>query len=478
GQYQKWSTAGFFGRLNYDYKGRYLLEANLRYDGTSRFRENKRWNLFPSFSAGWNIAREDFWAPLEEMVSTLKLRASYGELGNQNTDNWYPTYVTMPVKDTNGTWLIKGVKPTTSSAPSLISSSMTWERVNSWNIGLDMAFLRNRLTSSFDYYTRYTLDMIGPAPQLPDILGTDVPKTNNTDLKTYGFEFSLGWKDRLKNDLGYSVNLLLSDSQTEITRYPNKTGDLSTSTYREGQKMGEIWGYETVGIAKDQPEMDAHLAKLPNGGQDALGSQWSAGDIMYKDLNEDGKIDNGSNTEGNPGDLKIIGNSTARYLFSIDLNVDWKGFDARAFFQGVLKRDYFQDSYYFWGASSSGVWWSTGFKQHEDYYRNDASHPLGQNIDSYYPRPLFSDKNQKVQSRYLQDASYIRLKNLQFGYTLPQELTSKIRIDRLRVFVAGENLWTGTKMTKIFDPETISGGYGGNVYPLTKVFSVGLNVNF
>lgn len=478
GQYQNWATAGYFARLNYNFKERYLLEANIRYDGTSRYQDDKRWQWFPSVSAGWNIAKEAFWDDFSNSISTLKLRGSWGELGNQNTDDWYPTYVTMPVGTANGGWLVNGQRPNTSSAPGLVSQSLTWERVQSWNIGLDLAMFNNRLTGSFDYFTRYTFDMVGPAPELPVVLGTAVPSTNNTDLKTYGFELSLSWKDRLENGLGYGIDVLLSDSQAEITKYPNETTTLNT--YREGQKVGEIWGYETVGIAKSDEEMQEYLNSLPNGGQDALGNQWAAGDIMYKDLNGDGKIDSGSWTADDPGDRKVIGNNTSRYPFAITLNADWKGFDFRAFFQGILKRDYFQGSYYFWGASGSGQWWSTGFVQHEDYFRASEDHPLGQNLDSYYPRPVFNGKNQQTQTRYLQDASYIRLKNVQLGYTIPSSVYENLGINRFRIYVSGENLWTGTSLSEIFDPETIGGGTdgNGNVYPLSKTFALGLNINF
>ena len=478
GQYQNWATAGYFARLNYNFKERYLLEANIRYDGTSRYQDDKRWQWFPSVSAGWNIAKEAFWDDFSNSISTLKLRGSWGELGNQNTDDWYPTYVTMPVGTANGGWLVNGQRPNTSSAPGLVSQSLTWERVQSWNIGLDLAMFNNRLTGSFDYFTRYTFDMVGPAPELPVVLGTAVPSTNNTDLKTYGFELSLSWKDRLENGLGYGIDVLLSDSQAEITKYPNETTTLNT--YREGQKVGEIWGYETVGIAKSDEEMQEYLNSLPNVGQDALGNQWAAGDIMYKDLNGDGKIDSGSWTADDPGDRKVIGNNTSRYPFAITLNADWKGFDFRAFFQGILKRDYFQGSYYFWGASGSGQWWSTGFVQHEDYFRASEDHPLGQNLDSYYPRPVFNGKNQQTQTRYLQDASYIRLKNVQLGYTIPSSVYENLGINRFRIYVSGENLWTGTSLSEIFDPETIGGGTdgNGNVYPLSKTFALGLNINF
>lgn len=480
GEYQRWQTAGFFGRINYDYMGKYLAEVNLRYDGTSRFRQDQRWNWFPSFSLGWNIAREAFWESLSDYVGTLKLRGSYGELGNQNTTGWYPTYQVISVKAGDGAWLQNGIKPNAAYVPGLISSTLGWERVRSWNVGLDFGLFNNRLTGSLEYYDRKTLDMIGPAPELPIILGADVPKTNNTDLKTYGFDLEIGWNDRLKNGLGYGVKFILSDAQTEITRYPNPTGTLDK--YREGQKMGEIWGYETIGIARDQAQMDAHLASLPKGGQDALGTSWEAGDIMYADLNGDGKIDNGANTISDHGDLKLIGNNTPRFQFGLDLNADWKGFDFRAFFQGVMKRDFWQGSYYFWGVVNN-MWWSGGFKEHADYFRAAPSNDLPANLDAYYPRPNFgTGKNQNTQTRYLQNAAYIRLKNIQLGYTLPASITNKAYISKLRFFISGENLWTGTKLANMFDPETINGGKvnngvgNGNAYPLSKTISFGLSV--
>ncbi|MRX74507.1 SusC/RagA family TonB-linked outer membrane protein [Pedobacter petrophilus] len=475
GQYQNWATQGLFSRLNYDYDGIYLLEANLRYDGSSRFRSDKRWGWFPSVSAGWNMAREEFFKDKFSFVNTFKFRASYGSLGNQNTKVWYPTYLTMPIGTASGTWLINGGRPNTASAPGIVSSTLTWETVESYNAGLDFGFLKNRLTGSFDWFNRKTLNMVGPAPELPVTLGTGVPSTNNTDLKSVGFEFEIGWNDLTKSGLGYGVKFLLSDLKTTVTRYPNAT--MSLDIYRTGQQLGDIWGYTTIGIAKTQEEMNAHLATLSNG-QSAFGSQWSAGDIMYADYNKDGKLDWGSWRQGDSGDAHLIGNSTPRYRVGLDINMDYKGFDFRAFFQGVLKRDFWQGSYFFWGATSD-KWWSTGLVQHTDYFRNDPNSPLGLNLDSYYPRPTFgTGKNQQTQTGYLQDASYIRLKNIQLGYTIPQRLTKKFGAQKLRVFASGENLVTWTKLAEMFDPETIDGGSNGSVYPLSKVMSLGLSVTF
>lgn len=476
GSKDKWAVAGFFGRINYNYKDRYLLEANLRTDGTSRFRSDKRWKMFPSVSAGWNIAQEEFWSDWTEIANTLKVRGSYGVLGNQNTSSLYPTYVTMPLGTSNGGWLVNGKKPNTANAPGIISSTQTWETISTLDFGFDLGMFNNRLTANFDWYQRDTKNMIGPAPELPAILGTAVPKTNNTDLRTKGWEINLLWKDQLSNGINYQVAFNLSDNQTTITSYPNETYDLGK--YYSGQNVGEIWGYETIGIAKTQEEMDKHLATLPNGGQQPLGSQWEAGDIMYKDLNGDGVINNGSNTLNDHGDLKVIGNNTPRFRFGLNLAAAWKGADISLFFQGVMKRDFWEGSYNFFGYSGY-IWRSVAFEEHMDYFRNDPDHIMGLNIDSYYPRPLDnSSKNQNTQTQYLQNGAYIRLKNISVGYTLPNSLMQKIAISKFRVFLSAENLWTGTKLNKIFDPETLGGGTSSIGYPLFKTVSLGINVNF
>lgn len=477
GGYGSWATLGFFGRINYNFLEKYLFEANLRYDGSSRFREDERWGFFPSLSMGWNLAKEDFFQFLAPFINTLKVRASYGSLGNQNTNSWYPTYSAMGYATSTGPWLINGVKPNVAWAPGLISTALTWEEIQSSNIGLDFSVFNQRLTGSFDYFIRKTLNMIGPADELPVILGTGVPAANNTDLKTKGFELELMWRDQILNDLNYSLRFVLSDAQGVITSYSNPSETLSQ--YYEGMKWGQFWGYETIGIAKSQEEMDDHLATLTNGGQSNLGSDWQAGDIMYRDLDGNGKIDTGSNTINDHGDLKVIGNTTPRFNFGFDVNADWKGLDFRLFLQGTAKRQYFQNSLYFWGSTHSGRWDSMGLTQHEDYFRDDPNHPMGLNLDGYYSRPLWgTGKNQQMQSRYVQDAAYMRIKNLQVGYTLPSLLTKKVGISKLRFFVSGENLVTFTKMTTLFDPETIDGNSRGNVYPLSKTYSFGLSVTF
>jgi TonB-linked SusC/RagA family outer membrane protein len=489
GNSNEWATAGFFGRLNYDYKGRYLAEVNLRYDGSSRFRRNERWLWSPSFSLGWNIAHEKFFEPINSTVNQLKFRFSYGELGNQNTNAYYPTYRTITLSST-GDWLQNGKRTNTAEVGSLISTSLTWETVQSYNIGLDFGLFNNRLSGSFDYFTRYTKNMVGPAPQLPITLGLDPPKTNNCDLKTRGWEISISWRDRLKNGLGYGITANISDQETYIDSYPgNKTG--SIDQYMSGKKVGLIWGYETIGIAKSQQEMDNHLSTLPNGGQNELGTQWAAGDIMYKDIDGDGKISEGARTWNDHGDLKVLGDANPHYFFGVDLTADWKGIDFRCFLQGVLKHDYWPgESSYFWGVRGGySKWFTIGLEEHNDYFREQpvglAGNEIPANLDSYFPRPIFSassngnsfgSKNQKIQTRYMQNAAYMRLKNLQVGYTLPSVWTQKIGISKCRVYVSGENLITFTSLFDVFDPETCTGGWGGNSYPLSRTWSFGLSV--
>ena len=459
------ALAGFFARINYNYQERYILEANLRYDGSSRFLGDHRWGWFPSFSAGWNIAREAFFEPLSDVIGSLKLRGSWGQLGNNNLKEYYPFYQGMPTGVTNSAWLIGGQKQNTAGLPGIVSDLLTWETVQNWDLGFDWSAFNNRFTGSFSYYNRITKDMVADSPKLPGILGAKSPKLNNADLKSYGWELEVSWRDRIK-DFNYGVRFVLDDNQEKITKYYNPRGALDQ--YYEGQKLGEIWGYTTVGIAQSQEAMNQHLANnKPN-----WGSNWTAGDVMFKDLTNDGKVDGGANTLEDHGDKTIIGNRTPRFKFGISLDGEWKGLDFSIFLQGIMKRDYWLGGPYFWGADG-GMWQSTVFKEHLDYWSPE-------NTGAYYPRPDFSStKNHQTQTGYLQNAAYLRLKNVQVGYTLPKAWTSKMSIESLRVYVSGDNLLTFSGISDVFDPETLGSDWGdGKLYPLQRTISVGLNVNF
>lgn len=490
GKTDRWRTNGFFGRINYDFDSRYLLEVNLRYDGTSRYRREHRWVWSPSVSAGWNIDREAFWETIRPTVNALKLRASWGQLSNQNTSVWYPTYRTMWVGNQASNWLVGDLKPNASSFPSLISQTLTWEKIRNTNIGLDFSLFRYRLTGSFDYFWRSNSDMIGPAVTYPAVFGANVPRENSLSMRTYGWELQVGWQDNI-GDFNYSVKLNLSDDQTKITKYPNKELYINNgnydpySNYIAGDVVGNIYGLTTIGVAKTQEEMDEHLSKVS---QDMIGSTWQAGDIMYADINGDGEITKGT-SKNDLGDLKIIGNQQPRYRIGFNLYAQWKGIDVTAFFQGVCKRDYYFNpsggqgtggkGAVFWGATVGGRWESIFLQDHLDYWRDENS-VLGENRDSYYARPLYyTNKNREIQTRYLQNASYLRLKNLQVGYTIPQNWTRKFQVEKIRVFFSGENLCTWTKMSKVIDPESleVSSMKSGSSYPIAKTYSFGLTID-
>ena len=339
---------GMFARVNYAYDSRYLAEFSIRRDGSSRFIGDKTWATFPSFSLGWNMAREAFFEPLTNTVQTLKLRGSWGTLGNTNIQALYPWFLSQPVWATSSSWLIDGQKQNVAGVPGLVSPNLTWETVRSWNVGLDFGMFDNRLQGNFDYFVRNTSDMVGPAPVKPSILGAGQPRENNSDLRTNGWELEVSWRDHI-GDFNYGVKLVMSDDIQTITRYYNPNRLLSQ--WCEGQKMGDIWGYQVEGIAQSDEEMNDWLAN----NKPSWGSNWAAGDVMYKDLNGDKKVNNGENTYDNTGDLTVIGNSMPRYRFGITMDASWKGFDFLLFLQGVGKRDFWDASPYSTGANH-GMW--------------------------------------------------------------------------------------------------------------------------
>ena len=467
----------FFGRANYTMMDKYLFTFTMRADGSSKFAKGNQWGYFPSGAVAWRIFDEPFMNNTKEWLSNLKVRASYGTSGNNRipSGSMYTTYSVAGTSD-KGIYFDETTAIVLKHGNVLSNPSLKWETTISRNAGIDFGFFNNRLSGSFDYFVRYTYDMIGPAPELSSLLGTSVPKINNSDMKSYGFELEVNWRDRI-GEVSYGAKFVLSDDQQKILRYPNDSYDVGS--YYKGEHLNDIWGLTTIGIAKSQEEMDAHLAKVD---QSSVGTNWGVGDIMYADLDGDGKISNGTNKLGDTGDYRIIGNSTPRFKYGITLDAAWKGFDFSIFMQGIGKRDLWLDGCYFWGANGQGnEWQSTGFAEHWDFFRPEGD-PLGANLNSYYPRVNFSgDRNTKVQTRYLQNGAYLRLKNVQLGYTLPRVWTEKAGISSVRVYVSGDNLATITSLSKIFDPEatgSLAGTGSGKLYPLQRVISVGVNVNF
>lgn len=466
----EWATLGYFGRLNYNYLYKYFLEVNCRYDGSSAYRSDKRWAFFPSYSVGWDMAKENFWTPVSSYVSMFKLRASYGSLGNRSETNGN-FYSNIPFTNEYSGWNFGSAADSRIPATYVpgLKSTTTWETVTSFDIGTDVAAFNNRLQATFDWYERKTTDMVGPAEMLPDFLGASAPAKNNSDLRTRGWEFSLSWSDKIANGIKYWVNFNIFDYKTVITKYPNPTGLLSQ--YYDGREFGEIWGYESAGLFQSTNEVKDWLSKND---QSLFGSVWNPGDVKYVDINGDGKVDWGQNTLENHGDLKIIGNSTPRYQYSFTLGISWEGLSVSTMWQGVGKRDYWASGPYFWGVDG-GMWQSAGFTDHLDYW--SESNPNG-----YFPKPYFAGdgKNKQKSTRYLQDASYLRLKNLTINYDIPVRYLNKMKfLNGFSVYFTGENLYTYTKLFGVFDPENVGKGWSdGKMYPLRGAWTVGAKLIF
>lgn len=450
------ATEGFFGRINYNYDNRYLVEVNGRYDGSSKFPKKKRYAFFPSFSLGWRLSGEKFWEPVMPYVNELKFRGSYGKLGNQSVGGDYPYIATMGANGEMG-YLIDGKKIACVGTPGLVSPFLTWETVKQFDFGVDFGALNNRLFGSFDWYRRITEDMVTNGVPLPAVLGTGAPQANTADLRTDGWELNIGWRDRLPFGLSYDVSLVLSDYKATITKFNNP--EKLISNHYVGKVWGEIWGFETEGLFQSEEEVAAHADQ-----SEIYGGGWYPGDVKYRDLNGDGKIGYGRGTVDDPGDRKIIGNSEPRYAYGIKINAAWKGFDLNLFFQGIGKRDVELGGNQFWGFGNE---WHVPFKHALDSWTED-------NRDAYFPRSTYDNVtgNRVTQSRYLQDASYFRLKNLTLGYTLPEKWMSKIGFDSVRFYFSGQNLFTIDHLFDIYDPETL----GLNSYPLQKSFSLGVTV--
>lgn len=477
-----WATRGYFGRINYDFMGRYLIEVNGRYDGSSRFAKDSRWGFFPSVSLGWNIMRESFMEKATNVLSNLKLRVSWGLLGNQSGAAYY-TFTSTMDPTSLGNWYFNGIREGYFSPGDVVALDTTWEKVDHKNIGIDFGFFNNALTGSFDLFQRDTRDMLGPSVALADFFGAEAPETNNAEMRNRGWELTLQWRGKIGSDINYSIGGSVSDATSEVTAYDGNNMDPANNWYK-GKKVGEIWGYRASGLIQTQEEADEYnntydLSYL-------TGQAWKPGDVKYVDLDNNNKIDNGSNRLGDMGDMTVIGNTTPRYQYTINGSISWKGLSLSLMFQGVGKRDWSpaMNTAYFWGSGALAQ--VTVFKEHLDYWTPD-------NPGAYYPNPYaagngviggYRAKTSQKSDRYLQNAAYCRLKNLTLSYDLPETWIKKLHLTKAQVFFSGENLLTFTKLD-IFDPEGLftSNSYNnsleqaGKNYPMNRVFSFGVILN-
>ena len=485
--YSDYAIRGAFYRINYNYKDRYLFEVNGRYDGSSKFPKDDRFGFFPSFSVGWNIAREAWMEKALDYVSDLKLRASWGQIGNQNIGN-YGYYSTMQPVGNSNYWLKDGEFITYISTPGLVSNSFTWETVETLDIGFDASMFNSRLQVTFDWYQRTTRDMLIAGIQLPAVVGTSAPMRNAADMRTRGWEIAVNWRDQI-GDWKYNVGFNLYDYKSKITKYSNNEDKLLSQNYYEGKTLGEIWGYVSDGFYTIDDFDGPGTWQLKDGVASLDGYNPRPGDEKFVNLNDDrgtNEINSGLNTVDSPGDQKVIGNSTPRYNFGVNLGVSYKGFSLSAILQGTAKRDVWIGGMSLFPFGGSAKAYYPVFYNQTDYWEpmgscdgqyteNDREYWIAKNPDASLYR-LYSNmqnhgSNQRASTKYLQNGAYMRLKNIPLAYTFPKALISKVSLSALKVFVSAENLATISSLPKGYDPERLSWGY-----PFYRTLSFGLNV--
>ncbi|MCE7044252.1 SusC/RagA family TonB-linked outer membrane protein [Dyadobacter sp. CY312] len=484
-EYWRYAVSGYFGQIQYDYQNKYMLKLNARYDGSSRFPKDSRYGFFPSGSIAWNLMNESFTTPLEGIFNTLKLRASYGSIGNQVIkDVYYPAIATMDVNNNAG-WL----NPTVNlpfngvSTPGLISKNLTWETVTTLGGGLDGTALRNRLNFSFDLFKRTTSGMMVSGKPLPAILGTSAPRSNAADMESKGFELSIGWSDQIGN-VRYNISANLANDKAYITKFDNPSGTLDN--YYVGQRRGEVWGFVSDRLYQVSDFEDGTLnssltgGKLKSGIPYYEGASPNPGDMMYKNLDGDKKVDGEGNsllnwgeyTVSNPGDRKIIGNESHQYRFGVTGGLDFKGFDFSFILNGIGKRQ----------RDVNNAFFRPWQNQYFDILAASTDFWTVNNTDAHYARVYPQAGGNawlggNAQTRYLRSWAYLRVKNIALGYTFPEGFSKRLALKKVRLFVSGENLFTIDALPDGIDPGADDLGSGA-MYPYLKKFNMGINVNF
>ena len=456
----RYSMVSAYGRLNYNYDEKYLLEVNGRWDASSRFRESNWWKLFPSVSAGWRISQEKFWSGLSNVVNEAKIRASYGSLGNQNlirdgSSDYYPTYSLFNSGAAYNYYFNNAVNPgyalTTAANPNI-----KWETSKILDIGADFSLLRNRLTVTADFFQRDIVDMLQLVP-VPAYVGLTAPFVNSGSMRNKGWELGIGWRGKI-SDFSFQTQLNVSDVKNTVLNNGGKPIINGATIQQEGSALDSYYGYIADGLFQSAEEVKSAPFQYGNS---------AAGDIRYRDISgpngvPDNKIDSYDRT--------ILGNYFPRYEYSLNLSAQYKGFDFTAFFQGVGKKDNYLSG------TAAQPFYSANFQGTMFDYQKDYWSPT--NMGAAYPRLTVNSipNNYVTSSFWVRSAAYLRLKNVVLGYTLPTALTTKVKIKSARLYVSGQNLITWTKFFPGFDPEQRD--TGGEFYPIMRTYTVGLNVNF
>lgn len=448
----------YFGRINYNYANKYLFQVNARYDGSSKFASDYRWGMFPSVSAGWVLSEENFFGGIKNTIDFLKLRASYGVLGNDRLGNYLYSSVlstgTRILSDANG----NPVSTTQAYQANLALKDITWETTETFNIGFDIAAFENRLNTTFEWYNKETYDML-LGLELPPTTGYSSVNSNIGDMNTKGWEVSVGWKDKV-GDLTYSASFHIFDSKTIVGDINDKEIQSGNTIIKEGYEYAELYGYIADGIFQTQEEVDEAAETA------YISKSTSPGDIRYVDVSGPEAVrDSIINSE----DRVHLGSSLPHYNYGGTINLGYKGFDFGIIFQGVGKQNRVLPSSPYNGFSGNGT-------PTTEYATNNwsAYNTPEENTNALYPRltSKTSGLNSQFSSYWIVNGAYFRLKNITLGYTLPQSLTRKVNIQKLRFYITGNDLLTFDHFPKGLDPEDTSS------YFITKSFIVGANIKF
>jgi TonB-linked SusC/RagA family outer membrane protein len=500
-----WSYVGAFYRINYDYKGKYLVEVSGRYDGSSKFPVYSKWGFFPSASIAWRVSDESWMNWAHRALDNAKIRLSVGSMGNGNVSPY--SYTSEMSVSTASDIVLGGSYPTYTTVGGTVPTSLTWEKSTTYDVGLDLDFFQNRLSFSGDVYRRYTTDMYTASVALPSVYGTTPPKGNNAELKTDGWEVSLAWRDSFKlggKPFSYSIKAMMWDSKSVVTKYINDSESLGTvanyiknggtpSSYYNGMTIGEIWGYTVVGLFRDQDDIDSSAIHNFTQSSDKI---TRPGQVKFADLDGNGFIDPGTFSVHDHGDLRIIGNQSPRYRYGLNLSANWNGIGLSVFLQGVGKRDWYpgSDAGYFWG--KYGRPFFAVIPSIHNYTSDMYSEALNNWDTAYWPRITTYQSNgtnnwtkplEIPNTRYLQDASYLRVKTIQIDYTFNERVCRLLHLKGLKLYANGENLFTFTPLHKYapnFDPEGLSydsdfaSAADGYTYPILKSITVGVNITF
>jgi TonB-linked SusC/RagA family outer membrane protein len=461
----EYAQASLFGRLNYSYASRYLLEFSWRYDGSSRFIRDYRWGFFPSVSAGWRISEESFFKPLKNHIDHLKLRASWGSLGNESLTSFYP-YASTIALGGNAYWfdntqLFGGAQTVASN------ELVSWEKSTQIDAGLDAGLWNNRLTLSFDYYVRQITDML-QSFTIPYMVGLDPAMQNAGDMRVNGWDFTVTWRDRI-GGVSYHITANLSDALSTVTDLKGKIYGEGDEFIKEGYPLKAFRGYLSDGYY--QSEEDVKNSPAYNTRPDDVAAKlknFHPGDIKYKDISgPDGVPDGIISPEY---DRVMIGNPDPRYEYSLDLGAEWKGFDVSIFLQGIGKKDIYlkgEGARPFYGGKSM-------YTYQTDYWTED-------NRDAAFPRLLTVASSAVYPNYFLSDfwvksGAYLRVKNVVLGYTLPKKITQTLKLDKVRVYLSGQNLLTFSNAYEGYDPENDVSN--GRFYPVMRTYTIGIDVQF